>query len=62
VTEEAVYRSDVDPKSNLVMHKFSSSQEAHAFLENPELRQAMRDAGVDTSSLRLEFYEQADSR
>jgi len=40
------------------MHRFSSSDEAHSFLENPDLRQAMTDAGVDPGSLRVEFYEQ----
>ncbi|MBV9337232.1 MAG: hypothetical protein JO262_19125 [Solirubrobacterales bacterium] len=58
VTEEAVYRADGDPNDVLVMHRFSSSDEAHSFLENPDLRQAMTDAGVDPGSLRVEFYEQ----
>ena len=59
VTDEAVYRVEGDPGSVLVMHKFASSDEAHAFFENPELRQALLAAGVDAGSLRLEFYEQA---
>jgi len=59
VTEEAVYRAEGHPNDVLVMHRFSSSDEAHAFLENPDLRQAMADAGVDLGSLRVEFYERA---
>jgi hypothetical protein len=59
VTEEAVYCAEGDPNEVLVMHQFSSSQEAHSFMENPELRQGMADAGVDASSLRVEFYERA---
>ena len=59
VTAEAVYRAEDDPNEVLVMHQFSSSDEAHSFMENPDLRQAMADAGVDASSLRAEFYEQA---
>jgi len=59
VTAEAVYRAEDDPNDVLVMHQFSSSDEAHSFMENPDLRQAMADAGVDASSLRVEFYEQA---
>jgi hypothetical protein len=59
VTSDAVYRSDDDPNNVLVMHQFGSADEAHAFFENPELRQAMLDGGVDASSLRLEFYEQS---
>ncbi|MBV9472836.1 MAG: hypothetical protein JO206_07695 [Solirubrobacterales bacterium] len=59
VTEEAVYRAEGQPDEILVMHRFSSSDEAHSFMENPELRQAMEDAGVDAGSLRVEFYERA---
>ena len=59
VTEEAVYCTEGDPHDVLVMHQFSRAQEAHSFMENPELRQAMADAGVDVSSLRVEFYERA---
>ncbi|MGZ4295564.1 MAG: cyclase [Solirubrobacteraceae bacterium] len=59
VTEEAVYRAESDPNDVLVMHRFSSSDQAHSFLESPDLRQAMADAGVDPDSLRVEFYEGA---
>jgi hypothetical protein len=59
VTEGAVYSAAGDPNDVLVMHRFSSSDEAHSLMENPDLRQAMADAGVDPSSLRVEFYEQA---
>jgi quinol monooxygenase YgiN len=59
VTEAAVYRAEDDPNDILVMHRFNSSGEAHSFMENPDLRQAMADAGVDASTLRAEFYEQA---
>jgi hypothetical protein len=59
VTDDAVYRTEGDPNTVLVMHKFGSPQEAQAFFENSDLRQAMQDAGVDTSSIRLEFYEEA---
>jgi hypothetical protein len=33
--------------------------QAHTFFDNAELKQAMQDAGVDMSTLRLEFYEDA---
>ncbi len=59
VTEEAVYRGAEDPNSVLVMHRFGSADEAHTFFQNPELRQAMADAGVDMGSFRLELYEEA---
>jgi heme-degrading monooxygenase HmoA len=57
VTEEAVYRSEDDPNTVLVMHRFSSADQARAFLEDPGLRDAMERAGVDPASLRVEFYE-----
>jgi len=59
VTDHAVYRAEGDSNNVLVMHQFGSSQEAHSFFESPELRQAMQDAGVDSGSLRLEFYDEA---
>jgi heme-degrading monooxygenase HmoA len=59
VTDHTVYRAEGDPDNVLVMHHFGSAQEAHAFFEGSELRQAMQDAGVDASSLRLEFYDEA---
>jgi hypothetical protein len=59
VTSQAVYRSETDPNTVLVMHAFGSSEQAHSFLENPELRQAMQDAGVDAGSLRPEFYDES---
>jgi len=52
VTNQPVYRSETDPNSVLVMHAFGSSEGAHCFLERPDLRQAMQDAGVDAGSLR----------
>ena len=59
VTEEHVYRADGDPNSVLVTHRFASREQAHAFFEMPDLREAMGSAGVDLGSLRLEFYEDA---
>ena len=41
VTAEAVYRAEDDPNDVLVMHQFNSSDEAHSFMGNPDLRQAM---------------------
>lgn len=59
VISEAVYRADGDPNLVLVMHEFANSAQARAFVESPELRGALQDSGVDVSSLRVEFYEQA---
>jgi hypothetical protein len=59
VTDHAVYQAAGDPTNVLVMHEFGSAEEAHAFFENADLREAMQKGGVDPSSLRVEFYERA---
>lgn len=59
VVEEAVYRTEGDPNIVLVFHRFSSLEQAHAFVQSPELREVMAKAGVEEGSLRLEFYEDA---
>ena len=59
MTGRAVYRAEGDPNNLLVMQEFRSSQEAHAFFENPHNREVMQYAGVDVGSLRLEFYDLA---
>jgi antibiotic biosynthesis monooxygenase (ABM) superfamily enzyme len=57
VTEEAVYQTEGDPTNVLVMHRFDTNDEAHAFFDNPDLRQAMIEGGVDADTLRVEFYD-----
>lgn len=57
VVEEAVYRDEGDGTWVLIRHRFDSSEEAHAFVARPELREAMAAAGVDAGSVRVEYYE-----
>lgn len=59
VTAQAVFQAVGDPNNVLVMHRFASAEQAHAFFEIPELQQTLKDAGVDVGSLRVEFYEDA---
>jgi hypothetical protein len=59
VTDEAVSRSVDDSNEVLVMHRFATMDQARSFLEGAELRDAMGQAGVDVSTLRVEFYEEA---
>lgn len=59
VVEDAVFRAESDPNNILVRHRFGSMGEAHAYFENPLLAEAIREAGVDESTVRLEFYEEA---
>jgi hypothetical protein len=58
VLEQAVLRTEGDPDNVLVMHRFASSGEAHSYFENPALADAIREAGVDEATVRLEFYEE----
>ena len=57
VIEDAVFRAEGDPYNVLVMHRFASLSEAHAYFENPLVADAIREAGVDETTVRLEFYE-----
>jgi hypothetical protein len=58
VLEQAVLRTEGDPDNVLVMHRFASPSEAHSYFENPALADAVREAGVDESTVRLEFYDE----
>ncbi|HET7483625.1 MAG TPA: antibiotic biosynthesis monooxygenase [Actinomycetota bacterium] len=59
IREEAVYRSADDPNDVLVYHRFDSLDAARSFFGAEELGAAMADAGVDTATMRLEFYDEA---
>ena len=59
VTSQAVYRAEGDPNNVLVFHQFSTPDQAHAFMSNPELQQAMGEGGVEEGTLRAEFFEEA---
>jgi hypothetical protein len=59
VLDEAVFRAERDPNNILVMHRFETMQAAHDYFENPQLVEAVRQAGVDEATVRLEFYEDA---
>lgn len=59
VTEEAVFQAEDDPNNVLVLHRFNSITQAHSYFEDPALLEAVREAGVDENTVRLEFYEEA---
>ncbi len=59
VSDEAVYQSADDPNNVLVMNRFGSMEQARAFFNSADLREAMGRAGVVESSLRLEFFNDA---
>ncbi len=59
VLEHAVFRAEGDQNNVLVRHRFSNLQQAHKYFENPELLEAVREAGVDETTTRIEFYDDA---
>lgn len=58
VIEESVYRSKDDPDNVLVLHRFSTIQEAEDFFANPDLRDAIQRSGVEGQP-RIEFFEES---
>jgi hypothetical protein len=48
-----------DPDLVMVSHQFSGMSAAHHFFANPALRDAMRRAGVEEGTVRIEFFEDA---
>jgi quinol monooxygenase YgiN len=57
---EQVLRSTDDPNRVLVTHAFDSRSAAESFVNNPELQEAMARAGVDGSSVKLEYLDEVE--
>ena len=55
-----VWRAENDRSMVVVVHVFDSPDAAKSFFDAPELREAMASAGVDESSLQIEFLEEVD--
>lgn len=60
VRSHAVWRSHGNPNLVVVQHVFDSSEAAQAFFALDELREAMGSAGVDESTLRIDFFDEAE--
>jgi hypothetical protein len=58
VTRQSVYRAADDPNNVLIMHGFATTADAEKFLAGAELRDAMRQAGVQGQP-RVEIYQDA---
>ena len=58
VIAESVYQAKGDPNNVLVLHRFATMQAAETFFANPQLLDALRQAGVEGQP-RIEFYEEA---
>jgi heme-degrading monooxygenase HmoA len=55
-----VLRSLDDPNRAIVTHVFDTRQAAQAFADNPELKEVMGKAGVDASSVKIEYLDEVD--
>jgi heme-degrading monooxygenase HmoA len=58
VLQHHVWRSQEDPHLVAVVHTFESPAEAKAFFDAPELAEAMAKAGVDASSVQVEYLDE----
>ena len=55
---QQVWRGREDPSMVVVMHQFDDAEAAKAFFERGDLKAAMSNAGVDPSSLQVEFLDE----
>jgi quinol monooxygenase YgiN len=56
VTDHSVHRMTDDPNNVLVLHYFDSLKAAQAYMNNPGLKDAMQQAGMQGEP-RIEFYQ-----
>ncbi|MBM2822264.1 MAG: hypothetical protein HW413_1010 [Thermoleophilia bacterium] len=57
VTDQEVLRSQDDAQFVIIRHEFATRDAADAFFGGAELKQAMTDAGVDTSTLQIHIAD-----
>ena len=61
VRSYTVLRGQDDPNRLVVLNTLDSREEAEALANNPALREAMGRAGVDASSVRIEYFDDVTS-
>ena len=59
VRHHHVWRSKDDASMVVVVHTFDSDEAARAFFDAPELKETMAQAGVDPSSVQIQFLDEA---
>lgn len=57
---EQVLRDASDGNRVLVTHAFDSREAAEAFVNNPEVQEKMASAGVDGSSVKLQYFDEVE--
>lgn len=61
VLAHQVLRSGSDPNDVVVSHTFDSADAAHAFMAKTEIKDAMKQAGVDTDSITTMYYDEVET-
>jgi heme-degrading monooxygenase HmoA len=61
VRAHQVLRSIDNPNHVIVTHTFDSLEAARAFFAMAELKDAMSEAGVDTGSLEISYFDEIES-
>jgi quinol monooxygenase YgiN len=61
VRAHQVLRSQDSPNDVVVLHTFDNFETARTFFDMPELKQAMRKAGVEDGSMKISFYDEIET-
>jgi hypothetical protein len=56
-----IWRGQDDPNLVAIEETFDSREIAQAVWDNPQTEQAMRDDGIDMSSLRIEYLDEVEA-
>jgi len=56
-----VLRSIENPNDVIVTHRFDSREAARAFFAMPELKEAMSQAGVDSDSVEISYFDEVET-
>ena len=62
VLRDQVLRSIENPNEVIVTHAFDSPEAARAFFAMPELKEAMDQAGVNSDSVEIAYYDEVETR
>ena len=60
VRSQQVLRSIENPNDVIVTHTFDSPETARAFFAMPELKDAMREGGVDTDAIEISYFNEVE--
>ena len=60
VRVQQVLRSIENPNDVIVTHTFDSPETARAFFAMPELKEAMREGGVDADTVEISYFNEVE--